>query len=328
MAPARRAALASVKAGDAEHAGLWFDRFLADIDSDEAKHKLVDSACSIPVPAGYKRFFERWKQTLETCGASLREGRVDQRMVVGLGAESLIETSIALHRTYGVPIIPGSALKGLASSYAATQLQHEQWLKGQPAHLAMFGSTEIAGYVTFFDALYVPASSDHPLAPDIMTVHHPDYYQSGRTPPADWDSPTPIPFLSCTGRYLFAVTGPLKWVARAYDILGLALSEIGVGGKTSRGYGRITLVTETQKPSASLSPEGGRVRTLVTAIRSLKSPADKGRTGPLLKQWKTLNTDAERKIVAEEWRDAIGKVGLATHPDYAPIEAWLKQSRD
>jgi CRISPR-associated protein Cmr6 len=43
--------------------------------------------------------------------------RAASRVVVGLGAESVLETSIRLHRVYGFPIIPGSALKGLARGY-------------------------------------------------------------------------------------------------------------------------------------------------------------------------------------------------------------------
>nr|WP_240910782.1 type III-B CRISPR module RAMP protein Cmr6 [Thermococcus sp. MAR1] len=44
------------------------------------------------------------------------------RLVVGLGDESVYETSIRLLRNYGVPYIPGSALKGIARSYAIEKL--------------------------------------------------------------------------------------------------------------------------------------------------------------------------------------------------------------
>jgi len=43
-------------------------------------------------------------------------------LVVGLGAESVLETSLTLHRIYGYPIIPGSALKGLARTLALLEL--------------------------------------------------------------------------------------------------------------------------------------------------------------------------------------------------------------
>lgn len=51
--------------------------------------------------------------------------RAVSRVIVGLGAESVLETSIRLHRIYGFPIIPGSALKGLARSYALWKLAEQ-----------------------------------------------------------------------------------------------------------------------------------------------------------------------------------------------------------
>jgi len=48
--------------------------------------------------------------------------RAASRVVVGLGAESVLETGLRLHRVYGFPIIPGSALKGLARAVALQQL--------------------------------------------------------------------------------------------------------------------------------------------------------------------------------------------------------------
>jgi CRISPR-associated protein Cmr6 len=78
-------------------------------------------------------------------------------------------------------------------------------------------------------------------------VHHPAYY-SGKNvelvPPADWDEPTPVPFLSATGSYLIALSAPKgceEWRQAAFDILKLALAEEGVGAKTSSGYGRMTI---------------------------------------------------------------------------------------
>jgi CRISPR-associated protein Cmr6 len=96
-------------------------------------------------------------------------------------------------------------------------------------------------YVTFFDAMYIPISKKHEYAlhADVLTVHHKNYYQRGDAAPADWDSPTPIPFLSATGSYLIALGGPRTWAEVALQILGEALYEMGVGAKTSSGYGRL-----------------------------------------------------------------------------------------
>jgi CRISPR-associated protein Cmr6 len=51
--------------------------------------------------------------------------KVDWRMIVGLGAENVHETSMTLHHIYGVPYIPGSALKGIARDAAIADLCSE-----------------------------------------------------------------------------------------------------------------------------------------------------------------------------------------------------------
>src|SRR5205823_1780838 len=165
----------------------------------------------------------------------------------GLGDESVLETAISLHRTYGVPYIPGSALKGLAASYARQRLG-DDWHKDSKAYEIVFGNTDDAGYITFFDGLYIPGTgfSGKALWPDVITVHHQKYYQNPNTPPADWDDPIPVPFLTATGSYLIALAGPElekqeEWIDTTFAILKDALAELGIGAKTSSGYGRLEL---------------------------------------------------------------------------------------
>ncbi|RMH34894.1 MAG: type III-B CRISPR module RAMP protein Cmr6, partial [Gammaproteobacteria bacterium] len=183
-------------------------------------------------------------------------------LAINLGTESVLETSIALHHTYGVPYIPGSALKGLAASFAHQHLDGDEWRKESGwAHKELFGTTEQAGCVTFFDALYRPPEYFQqgkpitPLRPDIITVHHPEYYRGEDTPPSDWDSPTPIPFLTATGKYLFAISGPEEWVNVTFDILEHALEAKGIGAKTSSGYGRMSFVDDTPSVKMPLVKE-------------------------------------------------------------------------
>lgn len=51
--------------------------------------------------------------------------RVSWRLVLGLGLPSPFETGIALHHVYGVPVIPGSALKGLARDWAVRHIAEQ-----------------------------------------------------------------------------------------------------------------------------------------------------------------------------------------------------------
>src|SRR5712692_1541822 len=155
-------------------------------------------------------------------------------MIIGLGDESVLETAITLHRTYGVPYIPGSALKGLAASYVRQRLGVD-WQKDKDAYKVVFGNTDDTGYITFFDALYIPGTGfrGRALYPDVITVHHQKYYQDPNNPPADWDDPTPVPFLTATGSYLIALAGSEleeheAWIDATFAILKGALAELGI----------------------------------------------------------------------------------------------------
>ncbi|MCF6191793.1 MAG: type III-B CRISPR module RAMP protein Cmr6, partial [Candidatus Hydrothermae bacterium] len=233
------------------HAGLWLDRFLPyqpkkDMAGSEGGNVYAAHfrrSANIRVCPAYQKFYKRWEQTLSRTGAVTAKARTLGRLVVGLGADSVLENAIALHHTYGVPVIPGSALKGLAAHYAHHRLEDPEWRKDGRAHRILFGDPGSAGYVTFFDALYVPGSApDHrPLILDVLTVHHPDYYRGEDAPPADWDSPNPVPFVSVRGTFLVALHGPDAWVRAALEILRLALEEEGIGAKTNSGYGRMKL---------------------------------------------------------------------------------------
>lgn len=249
------------------NAGLWFDRYYkrssTSNDQTTDKRTLITQTAALAVPMIYHTFFTCWRDSLpkdSTCAIAEVRGR----MVIGTGDKGVVEVGMTLHQTYGVPYIPGSALKGLAAAYAHQRLEGDTWRKpplqfnktadGQApplsSHEILFGSARSAGYVTFFDALYIPdtASPDCPLATDVITGHHSEYYVSGTTPPADWDNPIPVPFLTATGRYLIVLHGEHSWITTALNIIGLALRESGIGAKTSSGYGRMQLLESDGTP--------------------------------------------------------------------------------
>ncbi len=243
-----RDAIAPMKPDAGTNAGLWLEKGLPDVEEKgPGRQRLFEKLGEIRVPDDYRRFFQRWRESIEDQqpDALVVEATVAGRMVVGLGAESVLEVSIGLHRTYGVPYIPGSALKGLAAEAAHKKLEDPAWRKiGEDgkigsSHKILFGDQESSGYVTFHDALWVPNGEKLPLDLDVMTVHHPDYYQGSDCPPADWDNPNPVAFLSAHGTYLLAVTGPAEWAETAMAILTEALEKDGIGAKTAAGYGRM-----------------------------------------------------------------------------------------
>jgi len=111
-----------------------------------------------------------------------------------------------------------------------------------------------AARVVVHDAWWEPPAGgrarsrlDGPFSVDTITVHHPDWYQRN-IPPADWDSPTPLQHLCAVGLFLFAVEAPDASVARFVQrLLSAALSDVGVGGRTRKGYGRF--LTPGQAPA-------------------------------------------------------------------------------
>lgn len=328
----RRKSLNSINitATPSANAGLWLDKYILDLTkSDSDGHSnFVKDISAHSIPAAYNIFYDRWINMLNKYGAQKRIAKVTGRMIVGLGDESVLETSMTLHHTYGVPYIPGSALKGLASSYTHQKLG-EHWQKGSTAHNIVFGNTDDAGYITFFDALYVPDSGyqKRALYPDIITVHHQDYYNTGKdSAPADWDSPTPIPLLSATGQYLIALAAPdlpskNEWIPRAFEILELALKEMGIGAKTSSGYGRMEFEIDQNVPGME------EARTFIQELDGLPAASLTGRFDGLVGKWNKLPSKEAKVIAAKAIIDKIQNAGkeseIARKPLYKMLQSFI-----
>ncbi|HHY69083.1 MAG TPA: type III-B CRISPR module RAMP protein Cmr6 [Bacillota bacterium] len=317
----RRQCLSEKKHTITTNAGLWLDKYIRDQDREgTSRRELVEEVAGILQPEWYEQWFARWKSCLEESGAKMREAQVLGRMAVGLGTDSVLETSISLHHTIGVPYIPGTALKGVASSFARKRLGDE-WLPQAEngSHSIMFGNTDTAGYVTFFDAMPLPNQSK--LFLDVMTVHHPEYYKTGTTPPADWDNPNPVPFLSANGRYLIALAGPEEWVEAAFSILEYSLESVGVGAKTSSGYGRLKFVGQPL-----VSPDEQIVDNFIREIDSLSKADVAGSIHSYYEHWKELDVDPKNKRRLAE--AIVAKIKEAGREKKTKDKAWYKELID
>jgi len=245
--------------------GLWLDHFTewqkprGELKRAEASDKRQRIPRSFTLPelcqllSAYRSRWDRMTdalraqnyivQTFTLCAAS--------RVIVGLGAESVLETSIRLHRIYGFPVIPGSALKGVARAYAKLIEGKDE---NDPTFAEVFGKSPPkaqAGKVIFFDA--IPANSANlTLELDVMNPHYAPYYQ-GTAPPADYHNPVPVFFLTIGpgSAFLFAVASrEEKLAAQAQKWLIRALTKMGIGAKTVAGYG---LWRECQRETRSSS---------------------------------------------------------------------------
>jgi CRISPR-associated protein Cmr6 len=299
-----------------DNIGLWLDRFLTvnlqnwEITQEaKRRHRLMEL---IGRPEWRSQMQEKLNALQNRHEAMLKwykqrdfavrhiEAKPVWRFVVGLGAAHVLETGITLHRLFGLPIIPGSALKGAARTWALLKLAEELGVpilspteaaaksqtplekfeavilsqesereqaallsqllqdstipdeapirnlspqelreKWQP-FFEVFGSTERAGSVIFFDAIPLEVPK---FQLDIMNPHYPNYYcTQGQNPPADWESPNPVFFLTVTETtYRFAIAARSEQGNRLLDFaekwLKGALADLGIGAKTSADYG-------------------------------------------------------------------------------------------
>mgnify|MGYP001114356633 CR=1 FL=1 len=299
----------------AQNLGLALERYQPVPRGDAERYRsFLKSVCDLSPPAIYTGAYEEWKTTLENLpGVCLREFETRGRVIVGLGAESVRETGITLLRLYGVPVLPGSALKGLARRYLSAR--GENWTDDERKEILriMFGTgperkaperqpeerngastpSGYASHLTYFDAWYVPNSApdNRPLRLDVITVHHPRYYRSqGKSankdkaegeenlPPVPWDldDPTPVAFLSVRGSFLVAVRGPdadRQWATQAMTILEHALADWGIGAKTSSGYGRLVPADNGGSPAAEQSASQSQVSALASEITAINIAA-------------------------------------------------------
>jgi CRISPR-associated protein Cmr6 len=241
---ARRALAPAEEALSAEHAGLALQRYLPEQDEKSASAALL--LCKVAAteagPA-YRAAFARWRGVQQQrTGCSVFTGELAGPLAVGLGGESVLEVGLTVQHTYGMPLIPGAALKGLCRRGAGS-LKREGALE-ETAFRVLFGDTKMASYFVFWDAWYDPESAGGtPFRRDVVTVHHPGYYtrQEQRPWPTDFDDPNPVPFLTVRpgARFLFALDAPsAEWGEFAARLLRWSLEHLGAGGKTNAGFGR------------------------------------------------------------------------------------------
>ncbi len=216
-----------------------------------------------------KEISDRQLYAIQNCGLECRimDFSIDWRLVIGLGNESVYETSMTLHHVYGFPYIPGSSVKGVVRSWIITELfgeiedddgkrildfkNAEQRALNVEGFRNIFGNTEVSGKIRFFDAFPITAPK---IDTDIMNPHFGEYYgdQTNTKPPADYLTPIPLPFLTVketTYRFIIGIRNEdnvfmhddigqdSSRLEVANSWLEKALTCHGIGAKTAVGYG-------------------------------------------------------------------------------------------
>ena len=246
-------------------------------------------------------YMEAFMSRLEVLAGTVtfQRAKTIQPLIAGLGSPNVLETGLTFNPTYGIPMLPGSSVKGITAHYAAGVIEPE--LYG-----LLFGHSDDkeqeAGFMKFYDAWLVPESIKGALVHDVMTPHH-----SGQEKPSDFDEPTPVRFLHVRGTFEIGIgcedPDPKtreEWTDFVFVLIREALKNYGIGGKTRSGYGRMELeLTDAQKEllAARKTEHGSRKDDAPAKVRVLCKKLKKngkpdcviiGNTGGMSVRWETV----------------------------------------
>jgi len=220
------------------------------------------------------------------------------RLVVGLGGEHVLETSLTLHHIFGIPYIPATAFKGVVRMVSFWEIAQKRNISADKEieelqkqlydneiadsededflrHKLLFGTQNFKGLLFFLDAYPEIHNNQEIFDVDVMNPHYSKYYTQGEPPaeepPADWENPNPIVFLTLKKGIPFCFnvlfdefrakeilneyndspetkkiptilnnwfTNLSKLTDLVKEWIKTALEEYGVGAKTRVGYGR------------------------------------------------------------------------------------------
>jgi CRISPR-associated protein Cmr6 len=230
--------------GRCDNFGLLLDRFVA-YDARRGGLQLVRefSDRSTLVPDFSKQqelldaYRERWRLQAETMGAATFSARPEWRTIVGLSTNAVLETGITLHPVLGLPVVPGSSLKGITRCYVEGLLDEPReridaqfgWLDEEQSG---------CGNLVFLEGC--PADVPQ-IERDVVSPIFGQYYR-GKSPPAAYLSPQPFFFLALGRASLYqfgvaALDGDREAAEQGARWLQGALQTVGVGAKTAAGYG-------------------------------------------------------------------------------------------
>jgi CRISPR-associated protein Cmr6 len=293
--------------------------------------------------------YKRWQHAIAAMQAQCFTATTEWRIVVGLGGETVLETDLTLHHLYGIPLIPGSALKGLTRAYVTGEVYKSKKIEDDdPVVQRLFGTQKDAGSVIFFDAM--PVDGKIKIDLDIMNVHYPKYYGEKQLPTNNQD-PNPVTFLTVTNTtFLFALaprrSKDTEDVTLAIGWLQDALRQYGVGGKTSAGYGYfkdVNNLVSSQSPGSTaredvnkpahndksnspqpsiVDPEIQRAEGCKRELEALKDVA--GQIHGHYQKWQQFKSQEARTLLA---RAIVEKVRSAGREKKDAEKAWYKELR-
>ncbi|EIM64414.1 type III-B CRISPR module RAMP protein Cmr6 [Desulfobacter postgatei] len=264
--------------GQFDNKSLMFNRLCREIDEPVHNETNAKENALLGLISGYtegciqlyKQAFDNWRGFLAgQQDVILFEMQNISPLIVGKGDQNVHEFGMTLQSPWATPVIPGSAVKGVVSTFA-----HEtadlNWRKSFSPEsysgaysLVMFGGVneqgkQFAGAVDFLDAWWIPKIQT-PFSKDIINTHNRSWYQAdyGHGPenwPDGMDNPVPVFFATVKPgqRFLFALRGPGIWAELAKRIIVEAGIQNGFGAKTRVGYGMFEYLPSDEEIAADL----------------------------------------------------------------------------
>ncbi|NIA10428.1 MAG: type III-B CRISPR module RAMP protein Cmr6 [Nitrospiraceae bacterium] len=345
--------------------GLIFDRYLAIWDNARSFPER-QGALSEPLEKFVKEFNRvgsdpsrikmleivnnRRKESLDQGQYISEQYETMWHLVTGMGTDHPIENGFVFDPVLGVPILPGSGIKGLCRQ--AAKLIFDDEGVNDDRIVKLFGpepednsSNLKQGRLIFYDAFPVNWPR---LCVDIINCHNPYYYRQlelfnplelsnpSSTPTVDvTESPIPVFFIALDKGVRFnffvgikhsgdgdGIEGDVK------DILDLALTKIGFGAKTAAGYGVMEKVSGETDDQIDIHTE--QVSWLNTAIQELMEELKTNRREEILRgkrlaeKWQTLPDGPEKEQALKEIKLQWDKKGWRQNPKGKALKTAFK----
>ncbi|SUO95044.1 type III-B CRISPR module RAMP protein Cmr6 [Suttonella ornithocola] len=293
------------------HAGLMVQRGLIvwEEGKKSKKKRHLDSICAIKPDDLYLLAFQRWQEATLSEHHSTWCAKIEGKLMMGLELGGALETGMITQHSYGMPMIPGSSIKGVVRHYA------DRIGLDKKITTILFGNDENiegieagAGCLIWHDAWWIPNKTQSPFVRDVVSVHHQKYYSGDKKLATDTENPIPNDQLAVSGSFYFVIEGEPKWANFAKELLKQALQTQGIGGKTAAGYG---FFAEDKEVEAKLASEKERklrqqsmagLSTFQIEIEDFKKELDSNR-----KSWVDNPSDGKfsgyyNKVM--QWQDA------------------------
>ena len=200
-------------------------------------------------------------------------GQNEGRLALNLSDGLIQNAGMSLDRLFGMPCIPGSAIKGVSRHAALNELKSATSTETAKAvfddfrlvfgtsdadfdenkgelrdYKAMLGERPVnhKGCVSFLPAYPVNHAR---VVVDLVNVHYPEYYKTGDERKLGEEKPLPnyFPCVETGAQFAFCLMLTAlgrdgeNLLARAREWLEIAITVRGLGGKTAAGYGWFSL---------------------------------------------------------------------------------------